>query len=74
MSSWPGRREFASEHGGEGSLGTQCPLTRPVLLKMVLTDGSGQGKDLAWGSLGRTWDGAMIPKKSKEGSKARSGP
>lgn len=52
------------EHGGEGSLGTQCPLTRSVLLKMVLTDGSGQGKDLAWGSLGRTWDGVMIPKKS----------
>lgn len=73
MSSWPGRREFASEHEARGRLGTQCPLTRPVLLKMVLTDGSGQGKDLAWGSLGRT-DGAMIPKKSKEGSKARSGP
>lgn len=61
------------EHGGEGSLGTQCPLTRSVLLETVLTDSHDQGKDLAWGSLGRTWDGVMIPKKSKEGSEARSG-
>lgn len=61
-------------HGGEGSLGTQRPLTRSVVLKMVLTDGHGRGKDLAWGSLGRTWDGVTIPKKSKEGSEARPGP
>ena len=61
------------EHGGEGSLGTQCPLTRSVLLETVLTDSHDQGKDLAWGSPGRTWDGVMIPKKSKEGSEARSG-
>ena len=61
------------EHGGEGSLGTQCPLTRSVLLETVLTDSRDQEKDLAWGSLGRTWDGVMIPKKSKEGSEARSG-